>query len=295
MSAINWSAGGIIALSLMVLSVHLAADTNEFSVYNIEWNGTSTLHRIIEDAGGSMVWDTSTLQALDNTTLIIIAPYPGFDSEDVVALREFIRRGNAIVIADDSGAANSLLIALSSGMRVIPANLSSFDREYNDPRMVRGVRSSNTTLLPDVTSIITNRAAVVEGGDPLITTTLLSWLDKDGNGRISPEEEIGRFTLIATEDLEGGLLMLVSDPSVVINAMGVQDSNSENLRFIQGMLGLRAHTALDLIHGRTGSAGPTTRLLQDLKKSSTVRIGVVVLCIIGIGLVFRRMRKRQQR
>jgi len=48
-------------LGVVLALFHLSVTTADYSRYNIEWNGTSVLFDMIDEAGGAMVTDPSLL------------------------------------------------------------------------------------------------------------------------------------------------------------------------------------------------------------------------------------------
>ncbi|HUT81813.1 MAG TPA: DUF4350 domain-containing protein [Candidatus Bathyarchaeia archaeon] len=87
--------------------------SRQFSIYNNDWDGTSTLKNNLESEGFEFQPIVSTLNTLTRLetvgTVALIGPTRFFDPTETAALAYFILRGGSVLIADDFGRANDIL------------------------------------------------------------------------------------------------------------------------------------------------------------------------------------------
>ena len=263
-----WAVLLILLLAGAAVYAHTTTTTEEYSRYNVGWNGTSNL-------AGEEVRD---LRGLDPTsTLLVLAPDRSFTAEEVGYYRTFLDSGGRVLIADEEGAANGLLADLGSTMRVRPGNLASLDRDHTDPGLFPGYVVGNATFFAGVETVLANRPAAVDGGEPLVETSILTWDDTDGDGRVTGSETFARKVICAHE----GNLTVLGDPSLFVNAM-----LAENPTFIQNLQPVR----IDGIHSRTGTANPIINTLTWLQETPAAVAAVAALAVLPVAYRFGRKR-----
>lgn len=257
-----WAVLLLLFLAGAAAYAHTTTTTEEYSRYNVGWNGTSAL------AG----METSDGEA----TILILAPDQPFTPEEVGYLRAFLDDGGRVLVADEEGAANTLLADLGSTMRVRPGNLSSLDRGHTDPGLFVGYVVGNETLFAGVKTVLLNRPAAVEGGEPLLETSVLTWDDADRDGRISGQEAFARSVVCARE----GNLTVLGDPSLFVNAM-----LAENPAFIENLQPIRIDA-----HSRTGTANPIINTVVWIQKTPPAAAAIAALAVLPVAWRFGRKR-----
>ncbi|MDR9817398.1 MAG: DUF4350 domain-containing protein [Candidatus Methanoculleus thermohydrogenotrophicum] len=266
-----WVTFIILLLAAGAVFAHATTTIEDYSRHNIGWNGTSNL------AIGE-IHDLADLTP--GTTLLILAPERPFTAEDVAHLRAFLDDGGEVIVAEKDGAANSLLAALGSTMRVWPGNLSSLDRDHTDPRIFRVQVTGNASIFAGITTLLVNHPAAVTGGEPLLETSPLTWDDTNGDGRVNGHETFRRAVVCAREDN----LIVLGDPSLFINAM-----LPENPEFIKN---LRNHPVLiDAHHSRTGTKNPIINTLIWIQMTPLARAAIAALAILPVAYWFGRRRE----
>lgn len=261
-----WAVILILLLAAGAAYAHATTTTEEYSRYNVGWNGTSSL----------AAEDIRDLRNLDpGATLLILAPDRPFSAEEVGYLRTFLDAGGRILIADEEGGANDLLAGLGSTMRVRPGNLASLDRAHADPGLITGHVTGNATFPAGITTLLTNRPAAVEGGRPLIETSILTWDDADGDGRISGSETFARRVIAAHE----GNLTVLGDASLFINAM-----LAENPAFIESL----GPVQIDAVHSRTGTANPIINTILWIQETPPAAAAIAAIAVLPAAYRFGR-------
>lgn len=263
-----WAVLLILLLAGGAAYAHATTTTEEFSRYNVGWNGTSGL------AAGE-VRDPGNLDPAK--TLLVLAPDRSFTAEEVGYLRAFLDRGGRVLVADEEGSANGLLADLGSAMRIRPGNLASLKRDHADPGLFTVRVVGNSTLFAGIETVRVNRPAAVTGGEPLLETSILTWDDADGDGRIGGKETFGTAVVCARE----GNLTVLGDPSLFINAM-----LAENPKFIENI----QPVLIDAAHSRTGTTNPLINAIAWVRETPAAAAALAALAILPVAWQFGRKR-----
>ena len=261
-----WAVLLILLLAGGAVYAHATTTTEEFSRYNVGWNGTSNL----------AVEEVRDLRGLPpGATLLILAPDVAFTAEEVGYLRAFLESGGRVLIADEEGNANRLLADLGSTMRVRPGNLASLERDHVDPGLFTGYPVGNATIFSGVETVLLNRPAAVTGGEPLLETSILTWDDADGDGRIGGSETFGTAVVCARE----GNLTVLGDASLFVNAM-----LAGNPKFIENI----RPVLIDAAHSRTGTANPLINAITWVRETPAAAAAFAALAALPVAWRFGR-------
>jgi hypothetical protein len=279
--AASWIAGIIFIAAILVLTAHLTSGNLEFSRYNTNWNGTSVFFSELDRHHSVNVLDPAELDAYPaDALLLIIAPDRPATGAETAAYRAFLVQGNTVILADDFGTGNSILRGVGSRIRIGPGNLSSIDRVYADPYTIVVYRTVNKTPVENSPSLVVNRAAPLDGGEPLMMTSIMSWIDANGDRRINTDEVMGTFAVISAEDIGQGRVVVISDPSIFINAMQGRDETWGNNRLIGTITGYNGTVLVDQMNSRTGDADGVSGILHVIRTQSSIELlffGVLML------------------
>jgi len=234
----------IVLLSITML-VPAVSTTEDFSIFNSGWNGTSELAISTYKAGRfapSFVTkatgtDMEVVQlgfdeiALDPaaSALIVIGPTLGFSESDGRIVGDFVRNGGVLLLADDFGTGNELLERIGSTSRI--SGTLVMDLAYDKkPEFSVCFDLRNDPLTRNVSSLLLNYPSSIEMNhtttQPIAYSSIASWQDVNGNNERDLEEPAGPFVIIARERLGNGTVIVVSDPSVLINGMARYLNNS---------------------------------------------------------------------
>ncbi|QSZ67608.1 DUF4350 domain-containing protein [Methanofollis aquaemaris] len=284
------AAAAILLICLSAVVFHLSTTYDDYSRYNVQWNGTSAFFSHLEEQRAQTITDPADLINYDDALLLVIAPEGPPGPERIRAYNNFLARNNTLVLCDDAGEVAGLLAALPTTVSILPGTVSSVEREYTTTAAVRGYPVGNHTLVEGVSTVLFNRPMALEGGTPLLQTPLLSWIDEDRNGRINGEETVGRYQLGVTEEIGGGELVVIGDPGIFLNSMtGLGEGNQQ---FIENILTLHPVVLVDEGWSRTTAAGPFTGAILWVKEYPLSQIGVAALFIGGAVYFFRKRIRR---
>ena len=213
------------------------SSTADFSIFNTGWNGTSGLAVStykagkfspsfeLRSTGGDAEFISYGLDDIDlspaSDALAIIGPTADFSASEGALVGDFVRAGGSLFLADDFGTANTLLEGIGAGSR-FSGNLVidlSFGKSPEFPICYDIVPDALTN---NVTSLQLNYAtSITVGGssETLVRTSVASWSDADGDRMRDLGEPSGPFSILVRESLGAGEIVLLSDPSLLINGM----------------------------------------------------------------------------
>jgi len=223
-----------------------------------------------------------------DSVLFIIAPTRPFTPVEIEALKGYLAGGNTIFLADESFAGNLLLAELDSSIRISGQNLSSIDREYQNPALILAKSHAEHPLLEGVDTLLLNHPAALTGGETLVASTLLSWIDEDGNQQINEGERMGRSVVLARETVGGGEMLVLSDPSIFINGMMGLEKSRDNERFIDNLLILHPHLFIEQAHTSTGTSGLVIDIRERIQKANVFKL-LLLTVIIGLLVIAQRV------
>jgi hypothetical protein len=285
-----WFAGAVLLVAALVLTVHVSSNNLEFSRYNTGWNGTSAFFSDLDRHQVGVVTDIRDLSRYpNNTLLLVIAPSRAPTAAETAAYRSFVTRGNTLFLTDDFGNGNAILENLGSTIAILPGNLSSIDREYADAHAVIAYRAGNGSFVTNTVSLVLNRPAALEGGDPLLMSTVLSWIDENADRRINGNEVMGQFPVMAEEQIGSGKVVVFSDPSIFINSMLESNQPGDNRRFVQDLTGGNGTILVDQVNSRTAHAEGASEILHLIR--TTIVLELIALSLLVAAVIWAWRRK----
>jgi hypothetical protein len=209
---------------------------------NPEWNGLGDLFALARGLGmepelrAEIVWD----ELGDDAVLLVLYPRAPLDEAAFVG---YLQGGGRLLLADDFGSADALLARLALTRHTGPATAARF---YEDnPDLPLAVPLGEHELTSDVGAVVTNHPA---------------WLRGDLAGVLGFS---ARDIVCATGTVGAGTVVVLSDPSVLINNMlelGGNLSFATNLLRYLGRPGVR----LVVVTGDFGSRGVPRGGVADL-------------------------------
>jgi hypothetical protein len=288
-----WIAGAVLAGAVILVAFQFSTTNLEYSRYNPDWNGTSSFFGLLEAHHGVELRSVPQLAGREESMLLIIAPRGDLTPDELLRYREFLSSGNSVLLADDSGRGNGILSALGSSLRISPGNVSSADREYRDPSSVDAFPTGVDPLVKGLHTVCLNRPAIVSGGSPMLGTSILTWVDQNGNGRLDGGEALSRYSMMASEKLGNGTIYVLADPSIFINGMLDPAVCEGNRELINRILTTAPNGVLvDQEHGMTGSEDGAIQLVNLMKGTTLIRAVALLLTALGVIAVYRAIKKR---
>ncbi len=246
----GYSAVAVMAVAITLLAVSMTAPaistTEDFSIFNSGWNGTSGLAIMtyrtgkfvptfqVESTGTDISVTQTALTAIEldprTGALIVIGPTKDFTDAEGALVANFMRDGGRLVLADDFGTGNSLLSKMGATSRFSGDLVMDLAFEKQPEfSVVFDIRPDPLTA--NITTLLFNYPSSISVNASTTTTmaysSIASWRDANGNRLQDPGEPRGPFPLIARERFGQGTIVLLSDPSVLINGMrGYMDNGA---------------------------------------------------------------------
>lgn len=274
----------LILLTLGAAGAHLQATTTDLSRFNPGWSGTAAFYSL----AGSMdaqIHAPGTPDPDPADRYIIIAPK---DASSSGIAEQVLKNGGTVIIADEEGDANQLLQALGSRMRIVPGNVSSIDMEFASTRTIIARVSGNHTLLDGISTLAFNRPSYIAGGTPLVTTSVLSWVDTTGTGRPGAGASLGRYTLIARDDRDPGEIILIADASLFATTMQQVRRLHDNGQLLRNMLDTNGTVSVDAVYGKTADAEGPAYIIHKVKSAPISTIIAILLLMAIVIVAFRK-------
>lgn len=251
-----------------VLALLVAASTSgvDFGAYNPRWDGASDLRTL---AGGDA---RVSLDAGDYATVpptgavaVVLSPDRPYEPGAARRVRAFVRAGGTLVVAEDFGPhANDLLAAVGADARVDGTLLRDERAADRTPAMPVVTNLSDHALTAGVERLTLNHGTAVRpgGATVLASASGYAYPDADRDGVPDPDEPPGPHPVATVERVGDGRVVVLGDPSVVVNAMLDRPGNR---RFAENLLSGADVVLLD--YSRAERPPPAARALLVLRRS----------------------------
>lgn len=256
------------------------------SVYNEDYNGFSRVYRILDEKGYSMkveAVDAGNVSYLGSGALwVIFSPVDKYSDKEKGKLKDFVARGGKLLIADrfDSGRE----LAGTFGIVVFNHELvdyASFNKRQDLPVLPAALDGKTTySLVYKFPSAIENYPKETE---ILSKSSRISFIDADGNGKITIKDHGGPFPVAVKVKYEKGEVVFFSDPNVFSNDLIGRRDNSE---FARDLI-FSMHPQLivfDESHGKGALLTQNSKLFVFV--SDSIKNYKPVLAIILLVIVF---------
>lgn len=272
---------------------HLSGTTLDYSRYNPGWNGTSRLFQAMEEVDAIMITRLEDLPRSGDALLLLIAPGENYPDDEVPRLREFLEEGNTFVLVSDREAENLLISGLGGSIRIRDANLTSIDRYFDHPSSVLAYPTRDDPLGAGISRIVLNSPSYLEGGEPVFASSILSWIDNDGDSRLGPGETLQRYTVIAAERVGNGTIYVISDPSIVINGMFATGQDDSNAALARNLMSARMQFIVDQEISRTASAPEMIRVVNLVRESTITKMALITIIFLLASFLIIRRREEE--
>ncbi|MHB8603775.1 MAG: DUF4350 domain-containing protein [Thermoplasmatota archaeon] len=234
LSALVVVVAGLVTVALLQPIVGTRTD---FSIYNAQWNGSSEAARDLYGMGNLLPTfavsleegNTTVVQrsfadfSVDarSTSLVLIGPGSAPDAAEAAWLAAFVHRGGRVLIADDFGKGNTFLAAMGASSRFDGGLLADLSF-MKAPAFVVAANFTPDPVTDGLHQIVLDDPTALRVGantTVLATTDTSSWIDTNRDGVLDGQESAASRVWLARERVGAGEVLLVSDPSVFINAM----------------------------------------------------------------------------
>jgi hypothetical protein len=221
-----------VVAAISVLCIWFVPSVQDFMSGNTMWNGVRTF---CKDVSAIQLDSFDSLPAESANNILISIPYLQYSADDLEKIYSFLDSGGTLLLADDYGYGNQVLEYLGVTMRFdgkpVLDKLFCYKTQWF-PKIVE------FTPPGDFQSIILNHATVLQN---IPTTQVIAWtvessyIDTNENLVWDKGETKGRLPVAAKTSVGKGTLVIVGDPSLMINTM---INRADNFAFITQLVGV---------------------------------------------------------
>lgn len=289
-----------VALMTMAFATPLLGTRADFSVYNTGWNGASEVGRTLYGSGAFNPLFTASSEdlrvqpaSLDAYSpdpladaVLILGPRGEFTEAELATLRDFVERGGVLLVADDFGTGNDVLAAVGAEARFRGDKALDFAFAKR-PEFTVAIDFADHPLTDRLERALLNYPGTIQPGTAtriLANTTEAAWLDLDDDGERGATEPGGPFAWLAIETVGAGQVVLLSDPSVLINGMRPFAQNAQFAQNVVDFLQERGGTVV-VDEAHRGTADPLAFVGVRLRSLPTIARLALVVGVAGAVLV----------
>ncbi|MFA5332414.1 MAG: DUF4350 domain-containing protein [Methanoregula sp.] len=288
MKPVSWIVLLILGFACCLLLVYLSGNTAEFGRHNPGWNGTSRFFDALDRHHLAEIENPSGLSGYTNSTLLVVSPYRQFTRDDLRAYRDFVDRGNTLILADDFGTGNELLAGIGSSLMILPGNLSGVDRLYDSSYTVVAYPAESATLPVSGQKFVLDMGAAVRGGTPDLVTGLMSWVDTTGSPGPGPGTQISGYPVAAHESVGQGTVYVIGDPSFFINSMLETKTGYADKDAMVRLIPARDTVIVDAYSTRAAAGSGFWNAVHAIRTDIAIKMGIVAIILIVAGIVWKK-------
>jgi hypothetical protein len=260
--------------------------SNDFGEENPFWNGLKTFYSNFE---ASSIESIDDLPVNSRETALVSIPYLEFTQPDLERVKDYVSQGGTLVLLDDFGYGNDVLSYLDIDFRFTQYPLLDPLSNGQSEWYPRITDFAPIPVTDNIDSIVLNHAAGLTGGseDQVIAwSSKFSFFDSDNNSNWDEWERKGPIAVAAALSLDKGYIVLVADPSILINSMEGRDNNHEFIENITRIQSPDPEIIVDQSHlPRTNLYSAKERLaITRSWLSSTPAVSVVVFAAVMVTL-----------
>ncbi len=242
-SSVLYTVVGLVSV-ISLLSIWSYPSSHDFMAANRLWNGVNNFSR---------EFDVATIDSLAELphsaagAVLVVIPYLESSAEELEKLRQFVADGGTLLLLDDYGYGNTILAYLGVDARFSRQPLLDPLFSYKNQWLPRITDFAPGVKGAGVNVVVLNHATALTGVSPsevIARSAISSFLDTNENESWEPDEPKGPLAVAAVIPRGGGKLVLVSDPSIMINSMVSRDDNQKFIGYLT-RLGGEAEIVLD--------------------------------------------------
>lgn len=281
-----------VAVMLAVL-VWCYPTNSDFKSENPSWNGARDL---LDDFRVSPLTSLDVLSAAPQGSTLLIIPYMEFTTTDLKILANYVNSGGKLVVLDDYGFGNHILEHLKIETRFAGDQLLDTLFNYKNENFPKIANFVSESAASGIKNLVFNHATSLENvsQDNIIAwSSYFSFLDENQNGEYDEGEPEGPFPVIANFQIGKGELVLVSDPSILINSMLEM---GDNRRFLENIA--QGQIFLDQSHLPKSPLDEAKGKLRIARNVLATLWGTLALIVLALVLTLKpiwNMRKLKQR
>ena len=281
----------IVVISLV--SVWFYPSIQDFMRTNPFWNGLRDFTR-----ASNVTWTDSLsgmTQNPESITLIAI-PYVAYSQSDLEEIETFVGHGGLLFLLDDYGYGNTLLEQMGLQARFSGHPLLDPLFCYKNQWLPRITDFSPKVAEAGVEAICLNHGTALLGvnkDQALAWSSASSFLDLNNNGGNESDEPQGPFAVAAVSKFGNGTILLLSDPSILINSMVGKDSNSSFVAYLMKNYGQNRQIMTDISHLPKAPLDESKQGLSQTRERIAHPYSVMTMLGVAVFLVLRPWPRKE--
>jgi len=235
-------AGALLAVALVLW---IYPSTTDFALSNIHWNGLSDVSREFQIKALS---DVGGFPSESRGTVVLVIPSRSPQPSHLQAIARFVEGGGVLILLDDFGSGNDVLMALGSALRFSGRLLADPLFNLKNSRLPRILDFAPSPLTVGVEGLVFNHATVLTGISTTqaeATSSPVSYLTANLTGQHDESAPRGPFPVVASEPHKDGYVVAISTSSILVNSMLPQADNRRLFRNAVGLAGANARIFVD--------------------------------------------------
>ncbi len=268
-----------------LISIWFYPSVENFISGNRMWNGVKNF---VEAFEAREINSLEELPAVPESTALVAIPYLEYSRDSLSLIEDYLNNGATVLLMDDYGYGNTLLNYLNLEAGFTGDVLLDPLFNYKNPYLPRITDFSPALKTNEVEAVLFNHATSlrdVPGMNVLAWSSPESYLDVNNNDAMDAGEPAGPFPVAAEIGFGRGRLLLVSDPSTIINTMVERD---DNYSFISELLTYRGEIGTLYFDNSHLSSAPLdiskARLTdtREILSNPYSVVGIMGLMFVGI-------------
>ena len=269
----------LIVLLVSLVSIWFIPSLQDFMVGNQTWNG---MRGITEQLGARTVYSLDETADITDRSVMISIPYLEYNDAELQYLKDFVLAGNTLLLADDYGYGNDLLIYLGVTVRFSGKPLLDPLFSYKNRWFPTISDFSRNVVAEDVKLVVLNHATALLGDnmDAIAWSSSESYLDLNGDGVLNGTDPKGPFPVAGWLSYGAGKIILVSDPSILTNSMMRLYDNQNFVKDLTSLGGEGTGTLIDASHLTKTSLDLNKSRLTNLRSMLATPYPLLVILVI---------------
>jgi hypothetical protein len=271
----------IITVIVSLLCVSFFPSVQAFVQYNTTWDG---IRYSLNNLDATAVNFSQNNVPTGADKVLICVPYLPYGDDDLARLKTFANDGGTLMVMDDFGYGNTILAYLNLNCRF--AGVPLLDPLYcYKNQWFPEITDFRYAVSKDIKVVVLNHAtALLNSGNSQVIawSSTSSYLDQNGNGAFDNGDLQGPLPVAAKIPLGTGSVILVSDPSILLNSMLIKD---DNLSFIKSLTGVDTGSSIliDTSHLTQDPMNIVKTKLMDIKEVLAQPYALIsILCLLFV-------------
>jgi hypothetical protein len=237
-----------IVVAVSLASIWFYPSMQEFMPGNDSWNGIQDFSR---ESGARIIDTLENLPSSPQKSILVVIPYLEYHADELDKLKGFVDAGGILLVMDDFGSGNDLLKSLGIQMQFNHRLLLDPLFFYKNQYLPLITDFSSDIKAEGINSVLFNHGSVlsnVEKEEAIAWSSSSSFLDINGNGVSDVGEPLGPFVVAAIQNVNKGMVLVVSDTSLILNSMLEKNDNRRFLGYLISQKGPPENLLVDRAH-----------------------------------------------